>query len=213
MFAHKHDRMRKPNKKTQMRHALFVIILIFSVSCKGQDQGIPDKVPYGMHPETPSKTLLDKLDRVDYDSLSITEEYAEEGKIIMHFSLNGKPFNGWSSKVLDNTDHRYRYTKFEDGLVVWQIGYYDNGDLGHDFHMKDGRNYGSQRMWYKGGGLYIDTYFLLGGYEQGNQRAWHSNGVLSRDAFFEKGKLVYEVRFDGQGNVIYKSGDVPKMYE
>ena len=122
-------------------------------------------------------------------------------------------YNGWAVKVFSDTEHKYRYTKFEEGLSTWQIGYFDNGDLGHDFHMKDGKNYGSQRMWHKGGTLYIDTYFLEGAVQHGKQLRWYGNGVLARDALYDNNQLVFEVEFDLEGNPTKKTGKLPTKYK
>lgn len=148
-----------------------------------------------------------------HDELEMQAESVEGAYTLRTFSLNGVTFEGWAYQVFLDTEHRFRYTKFEKGLAVWQIGYYDNGDLGHDFHMKDGLNYGSQRMWRKGGGLYIDTFFLEGEIQHGLQYRWHGNGALAREALFNNGNLSYEVLFDKIGNITEKKGDLPKKYQ
>ena len=101
----------------------------------------------------------------------------------------------------------------DDGLVVWQVGYYDTGEIDHDFHMKNGFNMGSQRMWNKGGGLYIDTYFLEGGIQHGPQKRWYGNGQLAMDAFFRNGTPIYEVLFDTDGTVVNAKGKLPEAYQ
>lgn len=212
-----------------MKQLFFIvsILLLFS-ACKTQvaepskeeqavvqftGEKVPDEVPYGVAPATPAKEALDQIATFLFDSLTVTMDKSDKMKSIRIYSDENGLYNGWAVKVFSDTEHKYRYTKFEEGLSIWQIGYFDNGDLGHDFHMKDGKNYGSQRMWRKGGGLYIDTYFLEGGVLHGPQLRWHGNGTLSRDALFDKGQMVYEILFDQQGQPTKKEGKLPDKYQ
>lgn len=195
-----------------MKYIILVLSLLLNGSCSGQQVVIPDEVPYGPSPETPSLTLLDKVVDIDFDSLTEKKETRPDGKIIRIYSLDGKLFNGWALKIFPDTDHRFRYIKMEEGLMTWQVGYYDNGDLDLDFHHKNGYNTGSQRMWRKQGHPYIDTYFLEGAILHGPQLRWHGQGIMARDANFDNGTLIYEVLFDEKGQIIEKKGKVPPKY-
>lgn len=136
----------------------------------------------------------------------------EGNRTIRYYTLKNQPYSGWALQLFENNEHKYRYMKFEQGLTVWQIGYYDNGDLDLDFHLKDGVNCGSQRMWRKHGAKYIDTYMAEGGKQEGIQLRWHANNILAREAMFDNGKAVYEVLFNTQGAVTKTSGKVPEKY-
>lgn len=192
-----------------MKYHYCIFLLVFSIQCTAQVKELPDQVPYGENPATPSQALLDKLLLISFDSLTEEVLKAKDGSIIRTFSLDQKPYSGWAIQVFPDTHHRYRYTKYEAGLPVWQIGYYDNGRLDHDFHMKGGQNYGSQRMWRGDGSPYIDTYFAEGGIQHGPQKRWYDNGILARDAQFQHGELVYEVLWNKDGKITEEKGMVP----
>ena len=200
-----------PNPFT-MRITLLALLFLSSLSCSAQPDLYTMEVPYGNHPETPSQQALDKLDKVDFHQLEERAERGELGRIDRTYFLDGAPYTGWSLQVFPETEHRYRYARYEEGMVVWQIGYYENGDLDLDFHTKNGRNKGSQRMWFEGGKPYIDTHFLEGGIQHGQQLRWYQDGTLARDAVYEYGELVYEVLFDKSGQITERKGDVPEKY-
>ena len=177
-------------------------------SCQGQV--VPDKllIPYERNPDTPSKGYLDSLNLVPFESLMI-EEKKNGGHILVRIHR----LNGWTVQLFENSEHRFRYVHYSSGLADWQIGYFDNGELGHDFHLKNAMNCGSIKMWQKSGCLYIDTYFLEGGINEGPAFAWHDNCVLSRDALIDHGRTVYEVTFDKNGNIVEKNGAYPAKYK
>lgn len=168
-------------------------MLLFCSCSQAQIIQVPTVVPYGIQPNTPTKIALDHIATVDYDNLEMTDS---------KYKLNLKLFDGWAIKLFEDTEHKYRYTKFINGQVVWQIGYFDNGDIGHDFHILGDENYGSQRMWRKGGIGYIDTYFLQGGHQHGTQKRWHSNGQLEWISEYQSGLLLSEVKYDVDGNEV-----------
>ena len=184
-------------------------LILFS---NAQPLSLIDRVPYDENPPTPQKAFLESLSKISYNELEVKEKWLEKGKKIRIHSLRGVLFSGWAYQVFTDTDHRYRYTKIEQGLAVWQIGYFDNGDLDHDFHMKAGYNKGSQRMWRKGGKPYIQTYFLEGGISHGPQLRWHANGQLARDALYEKGIALYDVILSPDGKVVEFKGEIPAKY-
>ena len=180
-----------------MRYILsFCLIATLCSNIQAQLIDVPNEVPYGTNPKTPSKVSLDRIAEVNYEVLVKTHST---------FLFNNKAFNGWAIQIYDNNDHKYRYTKYLAGKAVWQIGYFDNGDIGHDFHILDGENYGSQRMWRKGGIGYIDTYFQRGGHQHGKQMRWHSNGQLEWVAEYQSGLLISEIKYDTDGNEVTSS--------
>ncbi len=196
-----------------MENWVLLIFLIVVTSCRGQSSGLPAEVPYHRHPETPPQELLEKVSTLNAEKLKTKQLEGEAGRRVNFYYLEGIPFSGWAYQLFEGNKHRYRYTKFEEGLPVWQIGYFDNGQLDHDFHMKDGRNMGSARMWMRDGKPYIDTYFLEQGLMDGPQQRWHSNGQLARDAWFIRDSLVYEVLFDRDGVITERKGAVPQKWK
>ena len=170
------------------------------------------KVPYEKNPKTPSKESLESLNLLPFEALNIEINNIEGGKHIKIYKKGSLLFNGWTIQLFKGNEHRFRYTHYTNGLADWQIGYFDNGELDHDFHMKDGVNCGSARMWQKGGCPYIDTYFLEGGIGDGPAYAWHVNCSLSRDALFDNDKLLYEVKFDAEGKIVARQGEIPEKY-
>jgi antitoxin component YwqK of YwqJK toxin-antitoxin module len=150
-------------------------------------------VPYGLNPKTPLQKDLIEVSRINNDSLKFQNGTAY---------LNGRIFDGWTYQVFENNDHRYRYTKFENGKKVWQIGYYANGILDHDFHVFNDKNKGSQRMWRGDGSPYIDNFFLEGGIMHGVQKRWHSDNKLAMESKYDEGKLIYKKEYDELGNFI-----------
>ena len=201
------------NEKKRMKLLISFLLLVLMNSCHGQIDDIGLDVPYGQNPKTPSKGSLDILHLIPFDALSIEVRKRDDGKQIRVYSKDNKLFDGWTLQLFNDNEHRFRYTHYADGLADWQIGYFDNGELDHDFHMKNGVNCGSARMWQKGGCLYIDTYFLEGGINHGPAYAWHENCVLSRDALFDKDRMVYEVKFDSEGEIVEKNGAIPDKYK
>ncbi|MCH1576009.1 MAG: hypothetical protein L7S67_07015, partial [Flavobacteriales bacterium] len=87
----------------------------------------------------------------------------------------------WTSMTEQIGVFRSRYQRYENGWLVEQVGFYANGQLDHHFHMgRDGRNVGSQRMWYPNGQPYIDQFHDEDGLLHGPQWRWRSDGVLDR---------------------------------
>ena len=196
-----------------MKSLLSILLLAILTSCHGQ---VVDKnldVPYGHTPATPSKESLDMLNLIPFEALNIEMRKSKGGNQIRIYTKDNMLFDGWTIQLFKDNEHRFRYTHYANGLADWQIGYFDNGELDHDFHMKNGMNCGSARMWQKGGCLYIDTYFLEGGINDGPAYAWYENCVLSRDALFDKDRMVYEVKFDREGNIVEKYGEIPEKYK
>ena len=97
----------------------------------------------------------------------------------------------WTSMTEQIGVFRSRYQRYENGWLVEQVGFYANGQLDHHFHMgRDGRNVGSQRMWYPNGQPYIDQFHDEDGLLHGPQWRWRSDGVLDRGDQFNHGVAV-----------------------
>ena len=194
---------------------LFTAILagILAIASCGQRSSSLNEVPYGENPVLPGMDELESLSELDFSELTVIDiELNEERSGKMHV-LNGKPYIGWVRQLFPENEHRFRYMLMEDGLIAWQVGYYDDGTPDMDFHMKNGLGKGSQRMWYKSGGLYVETYYKDGGIQHGPQKRWYGNGKLAMDAMFENGEPVYEVLFDKDGSVVNAKGDLPEEYK
>lgn len=186
---------------------IFLLALVGGQACTAQPGLNTMPVPYQAKPPIPTMEALDDLDLTDQTALTIEETRDSLGIITRQYFLKDLPFSGWTKAVFLDTDHRYRYVRYESGFPVWQIGYYDNGEIDHDFHIKNGKNKGAQRMWNKGGQLYIDTYFEEGGIQHGKQYRWYGDGTLARDAEFSHGKLIYEILYDKTGKETTRKGE------
>lgn len=155
--------------------------------------GIPQKVPYEPNPVTPLQEDLIKVSETNFDSLIVINGITYQNK---------KVFSGWAYQIYKDNSHRYRYTKFNAGKKVWQIGYYESGNIDHDFHIYKDENMGSQRMWRDDGSLYIDNYFLEGGVLHGVQKRWYVDNRLAVESKYDKGILIYKREYDKSGNLI-----------
>jgi hypothetical protein len=150
---------------------LLVVFFFLSVACSGQQADL-ENISRERNPITPSQVELDALKPIEFNKLKELRVETSKGSFYRKYELESELYNGWALLIYKANEHKYRYMKIEKGLVVWQIGYYDNGDLDLDFRGKDGVNYGIQRMWRKGGTKYIDTYFLEGAIQHGMQYRW-----------------------------------------
>ena len=190
-------------------YILGIAITLFA-SCT---QSIPVQIPYHRDPETPSLAALQAISKIDASALERHQVFDEAGEGIQTFSLDGELFTGWAYFLHPDTDHRYRFIFCKAGKIHWQVGYYDNGQLDHDFHMKADKSFGSERMWNKNGRPYIDYFYDPPGEMDGVQYRWHGNGVLAREGLYKKGEMVYEVIFDKEGRPIEKKGKVPEKWD
>lgn len=181
-----------------MKVKVILISLISSIIALGpihSQSELPKVVPYNKNPNTPTQQQLDAVNPISIELLNITyiKENAINPKI---YTLDSLPFSGWTIQIFHDSDHKFRYVLLQSGLPEWQIGFYDNGDLDHDFHMKNGQNKGSQRMWRKNGIRYIDTYFKEGGIQHGEQFRWDNNDNLIWEAIYNNGILISESHYD-----------------
>ncbi|MDX1409326.1 MAG: hypothetical protein R3330_14365, partial [Saprospiraceae bacterium] len=120
-----------------------------------------------------------------------------------------KLYSGWACRVFPGNDHRYRYIQLHNGEIIWQIGYYANGQRDHDFRLRDGRSIGHERMWMADGKPYILYYYSEPGKMHGLQRRWHDNGVLAWEAWYEHGHEISARHFDRNGNLTNSGGGAP----
>lgn len=187
-------------------------MILMAPGCSSQTGSLPEAVPREVNPETPGFELLMAGVDIQFNSLVEHVQKLDAYKTTRTYSLSGVPFTGWAYQEFHDSEHRHRFTLMRDGFPEWQIGYFDDLGLGHDFHMKDGYNFGSQKMWHKGGDPYIDTYFLEGELQHGPQKRWTGKNLV-RDALFENGTLIYDVTFDLQGNIIEVEGSLPSNYQ
>lgn len=184
-----------------MKKLLFFLFVVNLFSQEFIDF-LPDEVPYQItEPKIPSLNILFSTVNFDYTLLEIKNIKSEGHKIIKYHYYEGDLYNGWAKMIFDNS-HKYRFVKIENGLITWQIGYFDDGNIDHDFHMKNGINLGSQRMWTAKDMLYIQNFFVNDGKLHGIQKRWHSNGNLAYEANYDYGKLLSEISYDLNGVII-----------
>lgn len=188
---------------------LLPLILFFNLTLFNQDYNL-DIVPYEYETYVPSQNQLKKISKLDYNKLEIKRTRLKSGKYIKYHYLNGKLYNGWVFQIFENDKHKYRYLKIENGLITWQIGYFDNGQLDHDFHQKHGYDCGRQRMWRRNGDKYIDNFKLEGEISHGDQYRWSANNILAEHSKYENGKLIFKIIYDESGNILKTEGNPPK---
>jgi hypothetical protein len=176
----------------------FFLLSLAMASCQNPPTDL--EVPYGENPEIPAQATLETLATLDFKELE-DEPVEINAERKQHFyRLKGEPYTGWAKHDLLAENQRMRYIKIDSGYVVWQIGYFDNGNPDCDFHALNGLNHGSQRMWKRDGQPYIDTY-SLNDVPSGTQRRWHPNGQLEWKAVYENGVNIEEVFYSPEGEV------------
>lgn len=189
--------------------SLIILSILLLDSCDLNHIKVPTIVPREREAKTPTQLDLDNLKPIKFKLLNETKEELDSFNTVRVYHLEGEIYNGWALQIFEGSKHKYRYLKFEDGLISWQIGFYDTGELDHDFHMQDGMNYGSQRMWLRNGHFYIDTYFLEGEIQHGKQYRWYTNNKLAEESEFYQGKLIYRIKYNMDGNLVEHTGQVP----
>jgi antitoxin component YwqK of YwqJK toxin-antitoxin module len=192
----------------------FILIILIFISACGipDDMDIPRDVPYGTYPPTPAFRALEKAVVLEHEALNSRKETFDEGGTrLLHF-YEGAPFTGWVREFSPEDEHRYRFTRLEKGYEVWQIGYYQNRELDFDFHLMNGKKYGSQRSWRKDGTRLFDQFYQPEGVRHGHQRRWYANGRLAEDALYQHGQLIYSAELDSMGNLISSKGELPLRY-
>ncbi len=179
-----------------LKRVLSIGILALALPSFAQD------IDRGRNPHTPLQTELEALSPLSFADLTETRHPKEDHTTLKVYLREGKPYYGWALQIFPDNEHRYRYIKLENGIVTWQIGYYDNGDLDFDFRMKDGKAFGSQRMWRKNQERYIENYFLEGGVQHGMQYRWFSGNRLAEEAEYNNGVLLYRKQYNEQGELL-----------
>lgn len=193
-----------------MKYVLFLMLLNGLTSCgfnpeTHEVQRVLLEVPYSQHPETPSQLLLDSLALVPMDSLAKKEVVIVQDCKQVFYTLNNKAYTGWAKEDFLSSHNRIRYYQIDSGLVNWQIGYFDNGQLDCDFHALNGFNHGSQRMWFRDGTPYINHNATIGK-KHGLQQRWHPNGQLDWQAEYVNDSLIYEVKYSPEGKIKHFDG-------
>ena len=123
----------------------------------------------------------------NYSDLEIitTEETKE-------YRLEGRPYTGFAV-YQDTAEFRGRLEyHFEDGELILQEGFYENGQIERHFPFANGKEEGIFRMFYQNGQMYIEQYFENGKLH-GTLRRWNSQGVLVRHSIFENGVEVEKI--------------------
>lgn len=186
----------------QLKSTLLITFLIScAIACSSTSQDKNElSVPYGQNPETPSQEFLESICEVDIQSLKKDLIPLNDEKDQYFYSIDGSPFSGWAKEDFSEKYHRIRYTLIDSGFISWQIGYFTNGYRDCDFHMKNGYNEGSQRMWAEEGYPYLNTFSIKDNLH-GEQWRWFPNGALHWHALFDSGAVIYEQNFDIEGRI------------
>lgn len=185
-----------------MKLLLPILFLAAFTSCQptvAQTEELPESVPYHRNPEVPSQELLEANVTQNSEELEIKNEVNATGNGRTIYYKDGELFSGWIFMEFPGNEHCCRYILLEKGLPLWQIGYFDNGQLDHDFHLKNGKDIGHQRMWHRDGTPYIDHFKNEAGNMEGKQWRWHPNGQVWWEAEYVKGELFSEKHFDANG--------------
>jgi hypothetical protein len=186
-----------------------LVLIICACTYPGWTQ-IKDIDPYTFWmsaPSTPAKIELDHSCDIDASEI-VRENNKINGGVDMYYHKE-LPFSGWACSIDFSNNHMYRYSLYKDGRLTWQIGFWANGELDHDFRAKEGVSLGSQRMWMEDGWPYIENYYSNPDVKDGLWRRWYTNHQIAYQALFENGQLVYEVEWNEEGTITNTEGQVP----
>ncbi len=186
-----------------MRGLFLLFLFAAAVNCNAQ---LSADFYTSKSPDTPLRVTLDTWCTHSLDSIK-----RQLGKQTTYYH-KGKLFTGWACSIDMNTEHRYRYAKFEDGLLVWQLGYFASGNIGHDFRRKGDKSMGSERMWKADGSLYIKGFYSAPGVFDGLQERWYSNGQKASESLYQHGRMLYMVEWSTNGWMVKAKGNVPQTY-
>lgn len=184
------------------------LIFLLSTCQPSTTQKLP-AVPYGEHPPTPSFATMRALEVLPIEQLNVRIEVVSPERTLRHYELEGIPYSGWVFQRFPDHQDQHRYLLLDQGLVVWQIGYFPDGILDHDFHLDEGFNRGSQRMWYRQGQAYINTYFLPGGKQHGWQYRYYASGGIARMSWYDQGTELYHLELSAEGDTLVQRGVFP----
>lgn len=191
----------------RMLRFLFCLGLTWAVETPLQAQPWRQGTPSGAgwsplsnrHPAMPA---LDSLFRVAPDAertvLPTHGGVNREGRPVwghqvrrVHQTDTTRAYTGWIRQILVDSDHRWRFQRFEQGWLVEQVGYYADGTADHHFHTDTtGRNIGSQRMWRADGSPYLDQFHDENGDLHDRQMRWNADGSVDWNAQFDHGTEV-----------------------
>lgn len=150
-------------------------------------------------PSIPSFTELESLANISFDELEKTILPFNSNSIKYYYK--GQYYAGWAIKQFDDTEHKFRFFYFQAGSQVRQIGYYNNGNVGHDFNFKNDKSYGSERMWRSDGSPYVDNYYSQPGVMHGKQYRWHPDNQLAMKSYYDNGLLCTKISYDIDGMI------------
>lgn len=89
-------------------------------------------------------------------------------------------------------EKRFEYL-LEDGRIVRQVGFFEDGSISRDFNFRAGKEHGKFVMYYSNGQRYIEQYFIDGALE-GKIYRWDREGNLLEEAIYSRGKLVKQIK-------------------
>ena len=114
-------------------------------------------------------------------------------------------FNGWVKLYYTFPTLGWRFQRFESGWLREQVGFYANGMPEQHFHRsEEGRNVGSQRMWFEDGRPYLDQFHDQEGQLHGWQRRWTTEGQWDWSAQYDHG-----IELDAKGRPVPGSKQNP----
>lgn len=186
--------------------SLLSVLLICGCS-HSQEPEFPDEF-WEIDPVSPSQMDLDSWCEEEYENLERENNRINGG--IDLYRLKGKLWTGWACSNDPTTEHQFRYSYFKEGVLWWQLGYFSNGQLDHDFRMQNGKNCGSNRMWKADGWPYIENYYSGPDEKHGLWKRWYGTRQLAMQALWEKGKLIYKAEWDQEGTLVKSEGKLPE---
>ena len=181
----------------KLRVIVLVVACLITSTCDSQP--VRSHQITSIIPGTLSRAQLEALCKVDLSEIERVKN-TTPGEV-NKFYFNGELYSGWACSNNMDDKHKYRYSEYIDGIMVRQIGYFDNGQVDHDFRMNKGRSVGQQRMWMRDGHLYVDNNYNEFGEMHGPQLRWYKNHQLARDGYYENGKMIYDIEYDQSGSV------------
>lgn len=160
-------------------------------------------VPYGKEPYTPTMEELEALDPVNVKDLQHLVVMVDTGvHIDVFFGDDEKGINGWVYQYFPYNEHMYRYMKLDEGVIIWQIGFYDTKELHHDYHFKKGKPFGRHREWLKNNKPLRDEFYVEGGEPDGLQQRWHHSGKIAEEKEYVNGQLLHQKRYNSRGEMV-----------
>ncbi len=135
-----------------------------------------------------SKVSMDKLEK-EVSSFSPTRYYSK-----------GKPFSGIAGEYYPKEDITMDY-HIEDGWLVKQLGWKDNGAKEWELHYRKGLLHGKVVGYYGNGQKYIEETYVEGRLH-GRQYGWYSDGSLRQETEYANGAEVMRFEFPAPAGVL-----------